>query len=60
MALCYQPLGGTAWSASNHLAAFQRFIDLGTVTASTVRRWAKQQKIEPYMVMDENVIILDR
>lgn len=56
----YQPLGGAVRSAGNHLSAFQRFIELGTVTASVVRRWAKQQKVEPYLVMDENVLILER
>jgi hypothetical protein len=56
----YQPLGGAARSAGNHLSAFQRFIELGAVTAPMVRQWAKRQKVEPYLIMDEGVLILDR
>jgi hypothetical protein len=56
----YQPLGGAARNAGNHLSAFQRFIELGAVTAQMVRQWAKRQKIEPYVIMDENVLNLDR
>jgi hypothetical protein len=56
----YQPLGGAARSAGNYLPVFQRLIELGAVTAPMVRRWAMKQKVEPYLIMDENVLILDR
>jgi hypothetical protein len=56
----YQPLGGAARNAGNHLSAFQRFIELGAVTAPTVRRWAERQKVGPFLIMDESVLILDR
>ncbi len=56
----YQPLGGAVRSAGNYLAAFQRFIELGAVTAPMVRRWAMNQKVEPYLIMDENVLVVDR
>ena len=47
-------------SAGNYLPVFQRLIELGAVTAPMVRRWAMKQKVEPYPIMDENVLILDR
>jgi hypothetical protein len=56
----YQPLGGAARSAGNYLPVFQRLIELGAVTAPMVRLWAMNQKVEPYLIMDENVLILDR
>lgn len=54
----YQPLGGAVRSAGNHLAAFQRFIELGAVTASMVCGWSKRQKVEPYLIMDESALIV--
>lgn len=56
----YQPLGGAARNAGNHLSAFQRFIELGAVTAPMVRQWAKRQRVEPYLIMDDGVLILGR
>lgn len=53
----YQPLGGAVRSAGNYLPAFQRFIELGAVTGSMVCRWSKRQGVEPYLIMDERVLI---
>jgi hypothetical protein len=48
----YPRLGGAGRSLSNHLAAFNRLVELGTITLPRVRRWAAAHQVEPYVFID--------
>jgi hypothetical protein len=48
----YPRLGGAGRSLSNHLAAFHRLVELGTITLPRVRRWATSHQVEPYVITD--------
>jgi hypothetical protein len=51
----YPRLGGAGRSLSNHLAAFYRLVELGTITLPRVRRWAIGQQVEPYVIIDRQL-----
>jgi hypothetical protein len=49
----YPRLGGAGRSLSNHLAAFYRLVELGTINLPRVRRWATSLQVEPYVIIDK-------
>jgi hypothetical protein len=49
----YPRLGGAGRSLSNHLAAFYRLVELGTINLPRVRRWATSLQVEPYVLIDK-------
>jgi hypothetical protein len=49
----YPRLGGAGRSLSNHLAAFYRLVELGTINLSRVRRWAATHQVQPYVFIDK-------
>lgn len=49
----YPRLGGAGRSLSNHLAAFYRLVELGTITLPRVTRWAASHHVEPYLIIDK-------
>ena len=49
----YPRLGGAGRSLSNHLAAFYRLLELGTINLPRVRRWASGLQVEPYVFIDK-------
>jgi len=51
----YPRLGGAGRSLSNHLAAFHRLVELGTITLPRVRRWAASHQVEPYVITDNQL-----
>jgi hypothetical protein len=51
----YPRLGGGSRSLSNHLAAFYRLVELGTITLPRVRRWATGHQVEPYVIIDRQL-----
>lgn len=51
----YPRLGGAGRSLSNHLAAFYRLVELGTITLPRVRRWATGHQVEPYVIIDRQL-----
>jgi hypothetical protein len=51
----YPRLGGAGRSLSNHLAAFNRLVELGTITLPRVRRWAASHRVEPYVIIDQQL-----
>jgi hypothetical protein len=51
----YPRLGGGERTLPNHLAAFYRLVELGTVTLPRVRRWATAQNVEPYVIIDSHL-----
>ncbi len=53
----YPRLGGAGRSLSNHLAAFNRLVELGTITLPRVRRWAAAHRVEPYVIIDRQLEI---
>jgi len=50
----YPRLGGGNRTLANHLAAFYRLVELGTITLSRVRRRAVEPEffVEPYVIID--------
>jgi hypothetical protein len=51
----YPRLGGPGRTLANHLAAFHRLVELGTITLHRVRRWAVEQDVEPYVIIDKRL-----
>ncbi len=51
----YPRLGGAGRSLSNHLAAFNRLVELGTITLPRVHRWAILHQVEPYVFIDRQL-----
>jgi hypothetical protein len=48
----YPKLGGHDRTIGDHLAAFHRLVELRSITRTRVRRWARDQKVEPYVLFD--------
>lgn len=48
----YPRLGGPDRSLPNHLAAFHRLVELRSITLARVRRWAAEQQVQPYVIID--------
>ena len=48
----YPRLGGPGRTLANHLAAFHRLVELGSITLRRVRRWAVEHDVEPYVIID--------
>jgi len=51
----YPRLGGPGRTLANHLAAFHRLVELRTITLHRVRRWAAEQDVEPYVIIDRQL-----
>lgn len=51
----YPRLGGPGRTLANHLAAFHRLVELQTITLYRVRRWAVDQDVEPYVIIDRQL-----
>jgi hypothetical protein len=51
----YPRLGGPDRAIANHLAAFHRLVELGTITLRRVRQWATDHSVEPYVIVDPNL-----
>lgn len=51
----YPRLGGPGRSLANHLAAFHRLVELRSITLRRVRRWAVEQDVEPYVIIDRQL-----
>jgi len=49
-------LGGPDRTLANHLAAFHRLVELGTITLRRVCEWVRKYDVEPYVIIDEQVI----
>jgi hypothetical protein len=51
----YPRLGGAGRTLSNHLAAFNRLVELGTINLRRVREWAVKYNVEPYVRFDRDL-----
>jgi hypothetical protein len=51
----YPKLGGNDRTIGDNLSAFHRLVELRTVTRVRVRRWAREQKVEPYLIIDRQL-----
>jgi hypothetical protein len=51
----YPRLGGAGRSLSNHLAAFNRLVELGSINLPRVSRWASGHQVEPYVFIDRQL-----
>jgi len=51
----YPKLGGNERTIGDNLAAFYRLVELRTITRSRVRRWARDQEVEPYVIFDRHL-----
>jgi hypothetical protein len=51
----YPRLGGPGRTLANHLAAFHRLVELRSITLHRVRRWAAEQDVEPYVIIDNQL-----
>ncbi len=51
----YPRLGGPDRAIANHLAAFHRLVELGTITLHRVRQWAVAHRVEPYLIIDRQL-----
>jgi hypothetical protein len=48
----YPSLGGRGRTLVNHLAAFHRLVELGTIKFYRVQRWANEHDVRPYVIID--------
>ena len=48
----YPKLGGNERTIGDNLAAFHRLVELRSITRARVRRWARDQQVEPYVLFD--------
>jgi hypothetical protein len=51
----YPKLGGNERTIGDNLSAFHRLVELRTVTRARVRRWARDQKVDPYLIIDPHL-----
>jgi hypothetical protein len=51
----YPRLGGAGRTLANHLAAFHRLVELGTINLRRVREWAARYNVEPYVMFDKDL-----
>jgi hypothetical protein len=51
----YPRLGGAGRTLANHLAAFYRLVELGSITLNRVQRWAVEHNVEPYVIIDKQL-----
>jgi hypothetical protein len=51
----YPRLGGAGRTLANHLAAFNRLVELGTINLRRVREWAAKYNVEPYVRFDKDL-----
>jgi hypothetical protein len=51
----YPRLGGPGRTLANHLAAFYRLVELGSITLHRARRWAAEHDVEPYVIIDRQL-----
>jgi hypothetical protein len=51
----YPRLGGPGRTLANHLAAFQRLVELRSITLRRVQRWAAEHDVEPYVIIDRRL-----
>lgn len=51
----YPNLGGKGRTLANHLSAFHRLVELGTIKLYRVQRWANQHDVKPYVIIDEQL-----
>jgi hypothetical protein len=49
-------LGGPDRTLANHLAAFYRLVELRTITLRRVCEWAKRHNVEPYTIIDSQLV----
>jgi hypothetical protein len=49
-------LGGPDRTLANHLAAFYRLVELRTITLRRVCEWATRHDVEPYAIIDKQLI----
>jgi hypothetical protein len=52
----YSPLGGPDRTLANYLAAFHRLVELRTITLRRVCEWAKRHDVEPYTLIDKQLV----
>jgi hypothetical protein len=55
----YSPLGGPDRTLANYLAAFHRLVELRTITLRRVCEWAAKHDVEPYTLIDKQLIPVD-
>jgi hypothetical protein len=53
----YPRLGGPDRTLANHLAAFHRLVELRTITLRRVQEWAVRHDVEPYVIIDRQLIL---
>jgi hypothetical protein len=51
----YPSVGGKFRTLANHLAAFHRLVELGTIRLYRVQRWANEHDVRPYVIIDEQL-----
>ncbi|HEX4089383.1 MAG TPA: hypothetical protein VHZ33_11735 [Trebonia sp.] len=51
----YPRLGGPGRSLANHLAAFHRLVELGSIKLYRVQRWARDHDVRPYVLIDDQL-----
>jgi hypothetical protein len=51
----YPRLGGPGRTLANHLAAFHRLVELGSIKLYRVQRWAREHDVKPYVLIDEQL-----
>lgn len=49
-------LGGPDRTLANHLAAFHRLVELRTITLRRVCEWAMRHEVEPYVIIDRQLV----
>ena len=52
----YPRLGGPGRTLANHLAAFHRLVELGTITLPRVFEWADKHDVAPYLLIDRQLV----
>jgi hypothetical protein len=51
----YPRLGGPGRTLANHLAAFHRLVELGSIKLYRVQRWAREHDVKPYVLIDDQL-----
>jgi hypothetical protein len=56
----YPRLGGSDRTIGDHLAAFYRLAELGTLTLPRIRRWVRDHEVESFVIIDCTLEVPDR
>jgi len=51
----YPRAGGPGRSLANHLPAFHRLVELGSIKLYRVQRWAREHDVKPFVLIDDQL-----